>query len=511
MKCPVCETTNIKESAQFCPTCGYELSPDLLTLPGISPALMAKERQRIAWAKKLWADAQAEIAQTKTANISGETSLNDLSKQVNDLIEIQSQLSLKLSEILAGNLPARFSELEQKLEEIASQQRDLSAAIAQKIHKQRKSLPERISELEQRVEAIASQLPNLSATIQQEIINKPRVTLIPEIAKLEAPGTFLPKTYQPSSIELASELASDLTSDLASSIYPAIYGLKISQKTVDLQTFSFTKVEVSEFGEIINHKELKSPYFSENIGDSVTLDMVLIPGGVFAIGSPETEKHRHKNEGPQHLVTLPTFFMGKYPVTQAQWQVVMKNNPSSVKGANLPVENVSWNEATIFCEKLSQITGKNYRLPWEVEWEYACRAGTTTPFYFGETITTDLANYNGNYTYGDGPKGLYRGKTTEVGTFPPNAFGLYDMHGNIWEWCQDIWQDSYDNSYHNYDAASTDESTEKRQEKIRNVLRGGSWFDYPVNCRSAYRCQGNPARKYEFFGFRVVCLLPETV
>jgi len=133
--------------------------------------------------------------------------------------------------------------------------------------------------------------------------------------------------------------------------------------------------------------------------------------------------------------------------------------------------------------------------------------GKKTPFYFGETITTDLANYNGNYTYGDGSKGLYRGKTTEVGTFPPNAFGLYDMHGNIWEWCQDIWQDSY----HNYLAVPTDETTEKRQEKIRNVLRGGSWFDYPVNCRSAYRCQGNPARKYEFFGFRVVCLLPETV
>jgi formylglycine-generating enzyme required for sulfatase activity len=507
MNCPVCETTNIQKSAQFCPTCGYELSPDLLTLPGISPALMAKERQRIAWAKKLWAGARAEMTQTKTPRMSGESSLNDLSKQVKDLIEIQSQLSLKLSEIMAGNLPARFSELEQKLEEIAAQQRYLFAAIEQKItRKQRKSVPERISELEQRVEAIASQLPNLSATIQQEITNKISGNLIPEIATLDAPVTFLPKTYRSSSIELASELTSDLSSDLSSSIYPAASGLKISQETVSLKIFYFTKVEVSEFGEIINQKELKSPYFSEKIGDSVTLDMVLIPGGVFAIGSPETEKHRHKNEGPQHLVTVPTFFMGKYPVTQAQWEVVMKNNPSSVKGANLPVENVSWHEATIFCQKLSQITGKNYRLPLEAEWEYACRAGTTTPFYFGETITTDLANYNGNYTYGDGPKGLYRGKTTEVGTFPPNAFGLYDMHGNIWEWCQDVWQDSY----HNYDAAPTDETTEKRQEKIRNVLRGGSWFDYPVNCRSAYRCQGNPARKYEFFGFRVVCWLPET-
>jgi formylglycine-generating enzyme required for sulfatase activity len=420
-------------------------------------------------------------------------------------------LSLKLSEIVAGNLPARFSELAEKLEEIASQQRDLSAAIEQKfIRKQRKSLPERISELEQRVEAIASQLPNLSATIQQETINKRKDPLISGIATLEAeaPVTFLPKTSQPSSIDLGSDLGSDLASDLASSIsHPHVSGLQDSRKTGYLPTFSFTTVEVSHLGEIINQKELKAQYFSENIGDNVTLDMVLIPGGVFAIGSPETEKQRQENEGPQHLVTVPTFFMGKYPVTQAQWEVVMKNNPSSVKGANLPVENVSWNEATIFCQQLSQITGKNYRLPWEAEWEYACRAGTTTPFYFGETITTDLANYNGNYTYGDGKKGLYRGKTTKVGTFPPNAFGLYDMHGNIWEWCQDVWQDSY----HNYDAAPTSENTGKRQEKIRNVLRGGSWFDYPVNCRSAYRCQGNPARKYEFFGFRVVCWLPETV
>jgi formylglycine-generating enzyme required for sulfatase activity len=129
-------------------------------------------------------------------------------------------------------------------------------------------------------------------------------------------------------------------------------------------------------------------------------------------------------------VKIAPFFMGKYEVTQEQYQAVMGNNPSSFKGAKRPVENVRWNEAVEFCRKLSEKTGKNYRLPAEAEWEYACRAGTTTPFYFGDTITPDLVNYYGNEPYGFAPKGLFRKQTTEVGSFGPNSFGLYDMHGN---------------------------------------------------------------------------------
>ena len=144
------------------------------------------------------------------------------------------------------------------------------------------------------------------------------------------------------------------------------------------------------------------------MGDGVTLEMVAIPGGTFIIGSPENEEGYHSSESPQHEVTVPPFFMGKYPVTQQQWRVVaalekvnidLKSDPSRFKGDNLPVERVSWNDAQEFCARLSRMANKTYRLPTEAEWEYACRGGTTTPFYCGETISTDLANYNGNYIY----------------------------------------------------------------------------------------------------------------
>ncbi|KHG42439.1 hypothetical protein OA07_05195 [Aphanizomenon flos-aquae 2012/KM1/D3] len=173
----------------------------------------------------------------------------------------------------------------------------------------------------------------------------------------------------------------------------------------------------------------------------------------------------------------------------------MGNNPAYFKGNNRPVEYVSWNNAVNFCQKLSQKTGKNYKLPSEAQWEYACRAGTTTPFYFGESITPDLVNYNGNYAYAAAPKGQYRKQTTDVGTFPPNAFGLYDMHGNVWEWCEDDWQENYINAPINGSALISRSS--------KNLLRGGSWGFNPGNCRSAYR--GDYYLDYDGIGFRVVC------
>jgi formylglycine-generating enzyme required for sulfatase activity len=215
------------------------------------------------------------------------------------------------------------------------------------------------------------------------------------------------------------------------------------------------------------------------------------------MGSPKSEAQRGSDESPEHQVTVPSFFMGKYQLTQAQYQAIMGGNPSAFKGNNRPVERVSWNDAVKFCEKLSQKTGKNYKLPSEAEWEYACRAGTTTPFYFGESITPELVNYDGNYTYASAPKGQYRQQTTDVGSFPPNAFGLYDMHGNVWEWCQD----DYINSYNN---APTDGSALTGRSSIK-LLRGGSWGSNPVNCRSAYRYNDNLDDTYIALGFRVVC------
>jgi len=235
----------------------------------------------------------------------------------------------------------------------------------------------------------------------------------------------------------------------------------------------------------------------EDLGNGVKLEMVEIPAGTFYMGSPENEVGRNDSEGPQHQVNVPNFFIGKYPLTQAQYQAIIGNNPAHFKGNNRPVERVSWNNAVAFCQKLSQKTGKNYKLPSEAQWEYACRAGTTTPFYFGESITPDLVNYDGNGVYAAAPKGQYRKQTTDVGTFPPNAFGLYDMHGNVWEWCEDDWQENYINAPVNGSALIS--------RSDYKLLRGGSWSYDPEYCRSAYRLDLNLDYSSNDIGFRVVC------
>ena len=251
-----------------------------------------------------------------------------------------------------------------------------------------------------------------------------------------------------------------------------------------LPWFKFKTVTVNFLGIIIRRKNKKARYFRQNLGNDVTLDMVFIPGGKFLMGSRKNEQGHYDTESPQHWVKVPPFYMGKYPVTQAQWQAVMGNNPSYFKGANRPVEKVLWNDSVEFCEKLSKITGLEYRLPSEAEWEYACRAGTNTPFHFGKTITTDLANYYGYDNYGFGPEGVYREQTTEVGSFPPNAFGLYDMHGNVWEHCQDV------QHREGYDGAPTDGSAWLSKDKLykdSRIKRGGSWVHKPMTCRCSSR------------------------
>lgn len=202
----------------------------------------------------------------------------------------------------------------------------------------------------------------------------------------------------------------------------------------------------------ISDRPGQAEYFVEEVGNGVGLDMVRIPGGTFTMGSPSSEKWRSDDGGPQHGVTIPSFYFGKFAVTQAQWQAIaalpavnreLDSDPSCFKGAQRPVEQVSWHEAIEFCDRLSAKTGKQYRLPSEAEWEYACRSGTTTPFSFGETITPELANYDGTAIYWAGTKGTYRAETSIVGTFPPNAFGLCDMHGNVWEWVADHYHEKY--------------------------------------------------------------------
>jgi formylglycine-generating enzyme required for sulfatase activity len=188
-------------------------------------------------------------------------------------------------------------------------------------------------------------------------------------------------------------------------------------------------------------------------------------------------------------------------------------DPSQFKGDTRPVERVTWYEAMEWCDRLTVQSGRTYRLPSEAEWEYACRAGTTTPFHFGATITTDLANYRGtdnesisrSGSYGQGPKGEYRAETTSVDHFNiANAYGLCDMHGNVWEWCLDHWHDSYEG-----EGAPEDGSAWLSNDKsARRVLRGGAWCFNPRNCRSATRNYYNPAYRNNYFGFRVVCEVP---
>ncbi|MCH2050480.1 MAG: bifunctional serine/threonine-protein kinase/formylglycine-generating enzyme family protein [Trichodesmium sp. ALOHA_ZT_67] len=271
------------------------------------------------------------------------------------------------------------------------------------------------------------------------------------------------------------------------------------------ELFTFEVVRVNASGSIVNRRQESARQIIEDLGNGVSLEMVKIPGGRFLMGSPDTEAKRDSDEGPQHHVDVPEFWMGKYVVTQQQWQAIMGNDPSHFKGKNRPVECVSWNNATEFCQKLSKKTGRDYRLPSEAEWEYACRAGTTTPFYFGETITGELANYRASETYADEPKGEYREQTTPVGEFPPNAFGLYDMHGNVWEWCQDVW-------HSNYDGSPVDGSAWlNRGNSSRRVLRGCSWYFFPWWCRSAFRyLYSSGVMGYFNIGFRLVSFPPRT-
>jgi eukaryotic-like serine/threonine-protein kinase len=295
---------------------------------------------------------------------------------------------------------------------------------------------------------------------------------------------------------LAQFLPKDSTTTVISST-----GSKNS-KEPDLSKISFASVRLDSTGKILKRPKGSAMAFQEDLGNGISLKMVKIPAGKFMMGSPANEESRSEDESPQHQVKVPEFYLGQTLVTQGQWQALMGSNPSGFKGDNkLPVDSVSWLDGMDFCEKLSQKTGHTYRLPSEAEWEYACRAGTTTPFAFGETITPAVVNCDGNYTYGKAAKGEYRKKTTMVGSFPANLFGLYDMHGNLWEWCLDEWSNNYNNAPN--DGSARGDITSRDKSKT-HVLRGGSWHDFPNFCRSALRGRYDTDYQGYDVGFRVV-------
>jgi formylglycine-generating enzyme required for sulfatase activity len=267
----------------------------------------------------------------------------------------------------------------------------------------------------------------------------------------------------------------------------------------------------------------------EPLAEGVTLTMLRIPAGSFEMGAPETEAESSDRERPVHRVTLGEFLLGQTPITQAQWRAVaawqrlehedvelwpesLDPNPAAMLdhadrflGEERPVVNVSWMQAKAFCGRLALRTGKNYTLPSEAQWEYACRAGTTTPFHYGATISTELANYNGD-VYGNGEQGDFRQHTTDVASFPCNPWGLHDMHGNVWEWCADHWHGDYEDAPNDGRAWSDDDAKQNKNEKISRLLRGGSWNNDPGECLSACRNSLLPDYRFDSIGLRVCCL-----
>lgn len=277
-------------------------------------------------------------------------------------------------------------------------------------------------------------------------------------------------------------------------------------KPLLLEPFTFETTTLEPEGARIEQRTATS--IKEPLEGGVHLEMVHIPAGQFWMGSEETELGRDLHESPRHLVTIAPFLMSRFPITQAQWKAIaalpkvqrsLSLYPANFEGDDRPVEQVSWCDAIEFCARLVQITGQSYRLPSEAEWEYACRAGTTTPFHFGETISSELANYDGNYTYGAGVAGIYRQETSPVSAeHSTNGFGLAEMHGNVWEWCADAWHDTYE-------GAPEDGSVWEEGEVAYRVLRGGAWYCLPELCRSAQRHWNQPDMAGSGIGFRVVC------
>jgi formylglycine-generating enzyme required for sulfatase activity len=275
---------------------------------------------------------------------------------------------------------------------------------------------------------------------------------------------------------------------------------RVLNNVKSLPKIQFTSIKLNAQGKIISRPQGEAEIFVEDLGHGVPLTIVKIPGSEFLMGSSTSEEGIYNPETPQHLVKVPDFYLGQTLISQAQWQQIMGNNPSNFTGnSKLPVEKVSWLDTQKFCQKLSVQSKRKYRLPSEAEWEYACRARTTTPFYFGETISSEVANYKSEL-------GEFRQRTTPVSHFPPNAFGLYDLHGNLWEWCQD-------HSHKNYERAPTNGSSwldlDASKDALR-VVRGGAWNVLLSNCRSATRLYHTPDIRVSDIGFRVVCEIPRT-
>lgn len=455
-QCPLCQTEYTEGKIDHCSVCGWDLTPYPLTFAGQIPeAFLEKERAKLAWARKIWAKSQSQREQLNQQKAQFQQQLTQVVAQLN-----------KLSQAPSPDLTNALSQMGAQLSGITAQ-----------LQPYRQEAPQEIQQLQSQIELAYQQRTQEEATHGQ---------LQTQLEKAHAE---------------ISRLQTELD--------------KLRPPKLKSCEFSFEVVSVDARGRETQRRRSGAQCLVEDLGDGVILEMVLIAGGTFWMGSSDTETERNDHESPLHQVTIAPFLLGKFTVTQAQWRSVaalpqvncqLDPDPSRFKGALLPVERVSWYDAVEFCSRLKQRTGRSYRLPSEAEWEYACRAGTTTPFHFGETITPNLANYDGRYTYKAGLKGQYWEQTTQVGSFHvANAFGLCDMHGNVWEWCGDSWHANYQNAPLDGSVWVGENNNDHR------LLRGGSWSNLPTHCRSAYRNDIDPEGRYGLIGFRVACSVARTI
>ena len=263
------------------------------------------------------------------------------------------------------------------------------------------------------------------------------------------------------------------------------------------QTFSYQSVTLDRAGAPVCTTAGQNIQVIQTLAGGVPLALAAVPRGHFQMGAREDGSY--PDELPLHSVFLGPFWLGQHPVTQAQWRAVMGRLPDCrFHGADLPVDTLCWRDALAFCARLSQQTGLRYRLPSEAQWEYACRAGTHTPFSLGESITSQYANFAGIHTYRDAPAGVYRHGVSPVGSFLPNAWGLHEMHGTLWEFCADTWSEDYLGASPDGSAGISPHGPAYR------VARGGSWHEVPQHCRSAMRLRVAENERLEYYGMRVL-------
>lgn len=531
-RCPVCRTKYVVGKIDNCSLCGWNLQPYSLVV-GLVPEVILKEQARLEWARGLWASTkfyreqiqqfQLKLRDTdqtivnlrselEQAKIARDQDLVNLKGRELDLAQLR--LLLEQANKTHDHLLATLQQKELNQVNLVSQSEQVNQELIdlrlelKKANSERLQLEATLRQREITLAQIQSQLNNINQAQPQTAINSELKKPLPEISPLECHLDEIHEIIelQPQVVNIPEDILEIISFGSEQICEPVEFESPLSlpiKEQVLIQV-----VTVDAWGTQIDCYQNKITCFQEKIGD-FDLEIVALPGGVFWMGSNEAEKERESHEQPQHSCTIKPFYMTRFPITQAQWRVIanlpnvqrsLNPDPSNFKGENQPVEQVSWHDAIEFCARLTKATGRNYRLPSEAEWEYACRAGTSTPFHFGETITSNLANYDGNYTYGLEASGQYHQRVVAVGSYQiSNAFGLFDMHGNVWEWCADPWHDNY------LEAPCDGSVWEDSGIQSHRVLRGGAWYCLPSLCRSAQRHWDEANHSGSGISFRVVC------